>query len=121
MDCGNLDEKLIEKAYEKISKLAFGAMNIQHEAQFMMYVPYKTIYPDSDISNRVLVQGVVDLIIEFDDHIILVDYKHSKSNIKVLKDTYKTQLKLYKLAIEKAKNKKVTESYIYHINTGDLA
>ncbi len=114
------DENLLKLAHQQISKLTRGATNLHHEAQFMMFVPYNQIYADSDIDNKVLVQGVVDLMIEFDDHITLVDFKYSKSHIDVLKEKYATQLKLYKLAIEKAKHKKVTESFIYQINTGDL-
>lgn len=121
IDCSNLDENLIQTAHKKLSMIAQGATKLYHEAQFMMYVPYNTIYTDSKIANKVLVQGVVDLIIEFEDYIILVDYKHSKSNINTLKDRYKAQLQLYQLAIEKAKHKKVSHAYIYHINTGDIA
>lgn len=114
------DENLLKLAHQKIFELTRGATQIHHEAQFMMYLPYNQIYTDSEIENKVLVQGVVDLMIEFDDRIILVDFKYSKSNIDVLTEKYATQLKLYKLAIEKAKHKKVTESYIYQINTGDF-
>lgn len=121
IDCGGLDDNLIKLAFNKISKLAQGAKQLHHESQFMMYVPYNTIYADSDITSKVLVQGVVDLMIEFDDRIILVDYKYSKANISTLKERYSTQLELYKIAIEKAKNKKVVNSYIYQINTGDMA
>ena len=65
-------------------------------------------------------QGVVDLMIEFDDHFVLVDFKYSKLNINALKEKYQNQLKLYKLAIEKAYKKLVTASYIYHINSGEI-
>lgn len=116
----SLDEKLLILAHKKIGELATGAQKLSHESQFMMYVPYNEIYLGSPISNKVLIQGVVDLMIEFDDHIVLVDFKYSHSNIEVLRAKYDMQLKLYKLAIEKAKHKKVSQSLIYQINTGEI-
>lgn len=118
--CALLDDKIIQQAFEKLSSLQEGSIRQLHEAPFLMCVPYNEIYKDSNISDKILVQGVVDLLIEFDDKIILVDYKLSKSNSKALKDRYKVQLYLYKLAIEKAYKKKVEESYIYNIITGEL-
>lgn len=119
-NCDDIDENLIHLAYEKISPLCNNCNNIYHERQFMMYVPYNEIFKDSNISTKILVQGVVDLIIEYDEHIVLIDYKYSSSNINTLCEKYKQQIRLYKIAIEKAYKKPVTESYIYSIKTGEL-
>lgn len=116
----DIDEKLIHLAYDKISKLCIGCKNIYHERQFMMNVPYNEIFVDSNITTKILVQGVIDLIVEFEDHIVLVDYKYSNSNILTLRDKYKEQIRLYKLALEKAFKKPVRDSYIYSIKTGEL-
>lgn len=116
----SVDENLIKNAYIKISPLAKSCIKQYNEKQFMMYVPYKDIYLDSDIDTKVLVQGVVDLILELDDHIILVDYKYSHSHMEKLKQKYSTQLKLYKMAIEKAFKKPVTNAYIYSIKNSEL-
>ena len=116
----DIDEKLIQLAYNKISPIAQKCINQFNEKQFMMYIPYKDIYPDSNLDTKILVQGVVDLILEFDDHIVLVDYKYSSSHIKTLRERYNTQLYLYRLALERAFHKPVTQSYIYSIKTGDL-
>lgn len=116
----DLDNSLIQLAYDKIQPIAKGAKNIKQEAQFLMYVPYNEIYKDSDITNKVLVQGVVDLMIEFEEEIVLIDFKYSKLNIDTLKEKYSTQLELYKLAIEKAYNKRVAKSLIYKIDTGEM-
>ena len=116
----DVDDNLIRLAYDKISLIAKDCINQHNEKQFMMYIPYKDIYPDSDLDTKILVQGVVDLILEFDDHIVLVDYKYSSSNIYTLRERYNTQLHLYKLALERAFHKPVTNSYIYSIKTGDL-
>ena len=116
----NIDETLIKLAYEKIRPLAKGCINQFNEKQFMMYVPYKDIYLDSTLDTKILVQGVVDLILEFDNHIILIDYKYSNLQIDKLVDKYKMQIMLYKQAIERAFKKPVTKAYIYSIKTGEL-
>lgn len=116
----NVDEDLIKLAYNKISPLAKGCINQFSEKQFMMYVPYNEIYTDSNVDTKILVQGVVDLILEFDNHIVLIDYKYSNLPINKLTAKYATQIKLYKMALQRAFKKPVTQSYIYSIKTGEL-
>ncbi|MBQ8522868.1 MAG: UvrD-helicase domain-containing protein [Clostridia bacterium] len=116
----DIDQNLIQLAHTKISPIAKGCIKQYNEKQFMMYVPYNEIYKDSNVSSKILVQGIIDLILEFDTHVILIDYKYSSSSIKTLRERYHTQLELYKLALEKALKKPVTQSYIYSIKTGDL-
>lgn len=118
-DFEDIDYKKVEMAHSVLSKLATNSINIKKEAEFMMYVPYNEIV-DSDIQDKVLVQGVVDLIIEYENSITIVDYKFSKLHIKTLKEKYGEQLELYKKAVEIAFNKKVEHIYIYSINTGEL-
>lgn len=115
----DVDYKLIEQAHNVISKLTVDSTNIKKEAEFMMYVPYNEIV-DSSVSDKVLVQGVVDLIIEHMNSITIVDYKFSKLNINALKEKYLEQLLLYKKAVEAAYNKKVDHIYIYSILSGEL-
>ena len=116
----DVDSTLIELAHKQLSPLAKDAINIKHEAEFMMYVPYNEIIK-SNITDKVLIQGVVDLIIEHQNSITIVDYKFSTLDINILKQKYAEQLELYKLAVEKAFNKKVEHIYIYSIKTGLLA
>lgn len=117
----DIDENLIKLAYNKISPFAKNCIKQFNEKQFMMYIPYKDIYPDSNLDTKILVQGVIDLILEYDDHIILIDYKYSNLSIKKLNEKYKTQLLLYKIALERAFKKPVTSHHIYSIKTGDLS
>lgn len=115
----DIDYNKVKLAHKVLSPLTNGAINIKKEAEFMMYVPYCEIVP-SDIEDKVLIQGVADLIIEKENSIILVDYKFSSLPAKVLKQKYAEQLNLYKFAIESAYNKKVEQMYIYSINNGEL-
>lgn len=115
-----LDQSLIKLAYDKISPIAKGCVNQFTEKQFLMSIPYNEIFKSSPINTKMIVQGVVDLIFEFDDHIELIDYKYSSSTIGNLVKRYRTQILLYKIALEKAFKKPVTKSYIYSIKTGEL-
>ena len=114
-----VDYEKIRLAHEKLNPLVKNSVNIKKEAEFMMYVPYNSII-DSDVEDKVLIQGVVDLIIERENSIDIVDYKFSTLPAKVLKQKYAEQLNLYKMAVEKAYNKKVEHMFIYSINTGEL-
>lgn len=118
-DFNDVDYKKVELAHANLSKLAKFAKQIKKEAEFMMYVPYSLIV-DSEINDKVLVQGVVDLIIINENSIDIVDYKFSRLPIKTLKQKYSEQLSLYKMAVEKAYNLPVKNTYIYSINTGEL-
>ena len=117
-DFEQVDYSLIEKAHETISQVCKNA-KLKKEADFMLYIPYNEIV-ESEITDKVLVQGVVDLIVEHEDYIDIVDYKFSNLKINVLKEKYAEQLKLYKLAVEKAFNKPVKNTFIYSIKTGEL-
>lgn len=118
-DLDLVDYKKIELAHKVLSPLAIGAVSIKKESEFMMYVPYSDVVLGG-VDDKILIQGVVDLIIEKEDHVVLVDYKFSSLPAKVLKEKYAEQLNLYKIAIEEAFKKPVKEMFIYSINTGEL-
>ncbi len=114
----DVDYKKIENAHKTIYPLAKNAK--QHkEAEFMMYVPYNQLV-ESTVEDKVLVQGVVDLILEYENSITIIDYKFSGLPISELKQKYNQQLNLYKLAVEQAFKKPVEHMYIYSINTSEL-
>ncbi|MBQ8615038.1 MAG: UvrD-helicase domain-containing protein [Clostridia bacterium] len=115
----HVDYKKIKLAHEKLSPLVKYSINIKKEAEFMMYVPYDEVV-ESEIDDKILIQGVVDLIIERENSIDIVDYKFSSLSAKLLKERYAEQLKLYKKAVEGAYCKPVDHMYIYSINTGEL-
>lgn len=92
------------------------AKEIQKEKPFYINVPISEIY-ENNIEKPVLVQGIIDLYyINKNDELVLVDYKTDyveKRTGKELIQKYKTQLELYKQALEQALNKKVDKIYIY--------
>lgn len=118
-DFEDVDYEKIKKAHKVLSELSVGAVKLHKEAEFEMYVPYCELV-ESGIQDKVLVQGVVDLIIERENDIDIVDYKFSSLKVDALKEKYAEQLALYKKAVESAFKKPVKSTYIYSINTGEL-
>lgn len=119
-DFEDVDYSKIKLAHDVLSKIVVGAKQIRKEADFMMNLPYNQIITNSNVTDNVLVQGVLDMLVEYDDHFDIVDYKFSNLKASVLKQKYAEQLRLYQLAVEKAFNKPVEHVFIYSINTGEL-
>ena len=100
------EEKIID--YFKnptIKNLYQNAENIRKEETFLM--KYEDYY----------VNGQIDIMFEFEDEIVLLDFKTDKIKREGL---YDDQLKIYKLAIEESLKKPVKKSYIYWYNFSDL-
>lgn len=115
----DVDYNKIKKAHQVLSEQIKNSINHYKEADFEMCVPYSSV-ANSYISDKVLIQGVVDLIIEYENYIDIVDYKFSNLKIESLKQKYLEQLKLYKMAVENAFGKPVKNTFIYSINSGEL-
>lgn len=63
-----------------------------------------------------MIKGIIDLMFEEDDGIVLVDYKSDRnSSESELARRYAVQLELYRSAIELTMKKKVKEAYLYSI------
>lgn len=69
-----------------------------------------------------LIQGVIDLYFKEEDGLVLVDYKTDYifgGNHKEIVEKYREQLENYKYALESISGKKVKESYLYLLDTGE--
>ena len=92
---------------------------IEKEKEFCIKINASEIFDEAK-DEKILVQGIIDLYgVTNEENIILIDYKTDFVNDgDLLVKKYINQLKIYKDALEKALNKKVTEVYIYslHLN-----
>ena len=114
----NIDINLIYNNIIKLKKLVNGA-EIFKEQEFMMYLPEKEVTGIGS-EDKILVQGIIDLLILGEKNVI-VDYKFSSiKNPEKLKEKYKTQLLLYKKAAELALNIKIDEIYLLNLVTTEL-
>ncbi len=92
--------------------------SLYKEEKFTFFIePSKLGYDiDDKLTDKVLVQGIIDLMAVKNDKCILIDYKLSSlKNDDDLIKVYKTQLSLYKDAIEKCLGLKVEKVYLINI------
>ena len=108
--------KIYQFTKSNIWKEIVQAKQVEREKTFYINIPAKDVY-NEDLEEDILVQGVIDLYyIDKNDNLILVDYKTDyveNKDEQILINRYKTQLELYKKALEKALNKNVDKMYIY--------
>lgn len=112
--------KNIKTCIEKLKQL--NIKSTLKEQPFLSYVKYNSIFEDSKITDKILIQGVADLIIKtHDNKIYLIDYKTTKaSKPDQLVDKYRLQLNLYVACLEKALNIKIDKTYIYSFYLNNL-
>ena len=111
-------ENIVKALNTDIMKKARNA-KVRRELKFTMYVPACDVKDDETADDKVLVQGVIDLLAETDQEVFIVDYKLSSLPKEVLKEKYKKQLYLYKKAYESATNRKIDKMYVVSLITGD--
>ena len=76
-----------------------------------IFKEYEFIYKENSIE----INGVIDLLLEYSDHIDIIDYKLKNT----LDDAYKAQLNGYKNYIKTVSNKKVN-TYLYSLLNSEL-
>ncbi|MDT2602662.1 helicase-exonuclease AddAB subunit AddA [Enterococcus dongliensis] len=99
----------------------FGRYLVQHanhlyrEEPFAMLLPADQLFSDYQNQDEILIHGIIDGYLEFDDKIILYDLKtdyYTPQKEQQLINRYRGQLYLYKDALEKAKQKPVEAVYL---------
>ncbi len=113
IDIEKLTEVLALGVFETAAK-----QKAEREKSFMLYVPLSEIDKTSRVSDGVLVQGVIDLLITGEENII-VDYKYTSSPKEVVRKRYETQLNLYAMAFEKITGKKIAKKVIVLLRTAE--
>ena len=113
--------KILQFTKSEIWKQLKNAKEYYQEKPFYINVPASQIY-EEDIKENILVQGIIDLyFVNENGQIVLVDYKtdyvESGKEFELV-EKYKSQLDLYKLALESALSTKVEKVYIYSVYLG---
>lgn len=100
------------------------AKKIEKERPFAMTMRPEELFSDiryEGMAETILINGIIDCFFYEEDDIILIDYKndrptnHAENN---LREKYRLQIELYKIALERATGKNVKESYIYSFGLG---
>ena len=85
-----------------------------------MRVPYNSIV-QSQITDKIMVQGIIDAFSVDDKGAIIVDFKlTSIKSPQAIKKRYQKQLDLYEMAIKNAYNVTNVSKYILSLNTCEL-
>ncbi|GIO21654.1 helicase-exonuclease AddAB subunit AddA [Oceanobacillus sp. J11TS1] len=105
-----------------IAQLIFKEKKVFKEVPFSLMLPAEKVYANwqDPAKEKVLIQGVIDCIIPSQEGWIILDYKTDRITEEItdkleekLKKRYKTQLDLYRYAIEEIWKQPVTETYLY--------
>lgn len=100
------------------------AKEVHKEEPFYLQLPASRVKKDYPQEDKILVQGMIDLYyINKENELILVDYKTDyveKGKEESLVEKYQEQLKLYKEALEKSRDKKVDKMIIYSTWLGKI-
>lgn len=89
------------------------------EKHFMLNLPHNELFGMGNVTEHILLQGIIDAFFIEDDEIVLVDYKTDRVKTEdVLIGRYKKQLELYGKALESITGKRVKEKLIYSVTLG---
>jgi len=109
-----IDCEKIFKCVNYLQRWTTNAEKIIREGKFYLYIPYNSLIGQSDITNRVLIQGVVDFVACCGDETILIDFKTTREkDDEKMRQKYKIQMECYKIAVENALKRKVTSKILY--------
>lgn len=87
---------------------------LHREQPFVLGLPANRLNADFPESETVLIQGIIDVFFEEEDHIVVADYKTDRvEEEKELVRRYQVQLDYYAEALHKLTGKPVTEKIIY--------
>ena len=90
------------------------AAEVLREEPFITALPAAEIKPGAPAGAEVLVQGIADLVLVFDDHAEILDYKTDKqTDPQYYVDAYAAQLRLYRRAFALRLKVPVTRLTIY--------
>ncbi|MDI9476453.1 MAG: helicase-exonuclease AddAB subunit AddA [Natronincolaceae bacterium] len=110
--------KICKYFNSEIGKRMLGANKVYRESVFVIEKPADDIVEGlfENSEEKLLVQGIIDCYFEEEDGLVLVDYKNDtvfNGDIFGIVARYKTQLCIYKEALERITAKNVKETYLY--------
>lgn len=122
-------EQVVEFFATPLGKLIIEfSKEVHREEPFSLLLEAEKLFTDmnGDAEDKILIHGIIDGYIEFEDHVVLFDYKTDRvshygpqSGEKML-EKYKGQMNLYRSALESILDKKVTETYLCLLDTGEI-
>ncbi|MGE4214929.1 MAG: helicase-exonuclease AddAB subunit AddA, partial [Anaerotignaceae bacterium] len=112
-------EKILKFVTSEIGQRLRKADEVYKEESFAMELTPYEIYGKAeyrDVSEGILIHGIIDCFFTEGENVILYDYKTdyvSDGMGQELLEKYKIQMEIYKRAIERITGKRVSETFIY--------
>ncbi|MFZ3589127.1 helicase-exonuclease AddAB subunit AddA [Bacillus sp. DJP31] len=114
----------------ELGKRIMQSSNVMREVPFSLGLPSNEVYPEWEgESETILLQGVIDLLFEDEQGIVLLDFKTDavtgrfpdETEVEpLLRERYEVQLELYSKAIEHIWKRPLKEKYLYFFDGGYL-
>ena len=118
MEWDKLEAFFESAAFRRIGR----AQRVLREYDFITSIPAAKAAPDPEADyggERTLVQGVADLVLEFEDHVEILDYKTDRGKTpQQLAAAYRPQLLMYAAAIQRRLAKPVKRLSLYSFALG---
>ena len=87
--------------------------NVRREFRFSLLLPANEVLPDTEVTEKVLLSGIIDLFVETDREVVLYDFKsdyvEDERAIEEKVISYATQLNVYAKALEEICHKPVVK------------
>jgi ATP-dependent helicase/nuclease subunit A len=102
-------------------KKADACGKLRREQPFVISRPACEIFPDRKEKEPVLIQGIMDGYYETAEGLVLMDYKTDslqKGDEHILVERYRTQMDLYKKALETMMGMPVQACFLYSFSLG---
>lgn len=117
-----IDKRALARFFESnLYKRICNSNNVKREMRFLTEMPVSFLNKESsDIDDRFIVQGAVDLCFLEDAGVVVVDFKTDfAENAEELKRKYNDQLSIYAVACEKIFGVPVKEKIIYSFHLSE--
>ncbi|MCL1936048.1 MAG: helicase-exonuclease AddAB subunit AddA [Defluviitaleaceae bacterium] len=89
---------------------------IKKETSFAMSISPKEAYLSDDTEKKIIVHGIIDCYFEYENELIILDYKTDKFKSKQdIIEKYEVQMKIYKKALEEITKRHISKIIIYMI------
>ncbi|WP_227807220.1 helicase-exonuclease AddAB subunit AddA [Jeotgalibaca dankookensis] len=94
---------------------------VSREVTFTMLMKAGNLFEgiSKQADDRLLIHGIIDGFIEYEDHLVLFDFKtdYIGEKLESIISKYRGQMIVYRQALEEIKRKKVTETYLCLLTT----
>ena len=103
-------------------KRLLSASRFWRELPFSRMLSARRFYPKAvDEAEKIFSQGIIDLLFEEPDGLVLLDYKTDKeTNAEKVRTRYQLQINLYSEAVQELLHRTVKERYLYMMHDGSV-